>query len=55
MSERPTAVKVGPNANVTPEEFAAFQYLKGQGATVYFQLVPDSKVTTFEDASKNFD
>jgi len=55
MSERPTAIKVGPNANVTPDEFAAFKYLTEQGATVYFQLVPDSKVTTFEDASKNFD
>ena len=55
MSERPDAVRVGPNANVTPDEYKAFKYLTEQGATVYFQLVPDSKLTSFEDVSKNFE
>lgn len=55
MSERPGAIKVGPNANVTKEEFEAFKFLEEQGGEVYFQLVPDSKLTTFEEASKNFE
>ncbi|KRO00876.1 PTS system mannose/fructose/N-acetylgalactosamine-transporter subunit IIB [Companilactobacillus kimchiensis] len=54
MSEREGAKKVGPNANVTEDEFKAFKFLSEHGAEVYFQLVPDSKKTSFEDASQNF-
>ncbi|MDK1728462.1 PTS system mannose/fructose/N-acetylgalactosamine-transporter subunit IIB [Dellaglioa algida] len=54
MSEREGAKKVGPNANITQEEFEAFKFLNDQGADVYFQLVPDSKKTKFAEASINF-
>lgn len=51
MSERKGAVKVGPNANLLPDELDAFEFLKEKGFTTYFQLVPDSKKIMFDDIS----
>lgn len=50
MSEREGAIRVGPNANVLPEEMKAFQFLADKGMNINFQLVPDSKKTTFTEA-----
>jgi PTS system mannose-specific IIB component len=54
MSARTGARKVGPNANITEEEKKAFEFLVNHGMTVYFQLVPDSKKTTWEEAKLEF-
>lgn len=54
MSERDGAIKVGPNANVLPEEMEAFQFLADHGMDINFQLVPDSKKTTFTEAVRQY-
>lgn len=54
MSVRQGARKVGPNANITEEDMKAFEFLIDHGMTVYFQLVPDSKKTTWEEAKAEF-
>jgi PTS system mannose-specific IIB component len=54
MSEREGAVKVGPNANVLPAEMEAFKFLADHGMNISFQLIPDSKKTTFQEAVTAF-
>lgn len=54
MSEKPGAKKVGPGANVSQEDMDAFKFLHNKGLEIYFQLVPDSKKTTWEVAQKTF-
>jgi PTS system mannose-specific IIB component len=54
MSEKAGTKSVGPGASVTAADMESFTFLSQHGMEIYFQLVPDSKKTSWAEAQKVF-